>query len=116
MFPARSEKGKHEPVNTRSVPSVNVNPTGLTSITDGTDTGASSAVYVSLLCSLIILFPLKNSECLAFSFHTMLDGSRKDKSKWTEVCLAGCLLLFGKEFENLFWGIQYINDLGAPRG
>lgn len=113
-FPASSEKGKHERVNTRSVLSENVNPTALTSVTDGTDTRASSAVDVSLLCSLIVLFPLKNSECLAVSFHTMSDNSWKDKSKSTEVCLAVYLLLFGKEFENVFWGVRYINDLGAP--
>lgn len=104
MFPARSEKGKHEHFNTRSVPLANVNPTVLTSVTDGTDTRASSAVYVSLLCSLIILFPLKNCECSAISFHATSDNSWKDKSKSTEVCLAVYLLLFGKEFEKCVLG------------
>lgn len=114
MFPAGSEKGQHERFKARSVLSANVNPTAPTSVADVADTGAGSAVRAASLWSLIILFPLKNSECLAVSFHTMSDNGKKDKSESTGVCLAVYLLLFGKKFENVFWGIGYTNDLGAP--
>lgn len=115
MFPAGSKKGQHERFKARSVLSANVNPTAPTSVADGADTGAGSAVRAASLWSLIILFPPKNSECLAVSFHTMSDNGKKTNPNQQESALLSICFCLGKNLKMCFGvsGTQTTSGLQA---